>query len=741
MKRTKSLERKAISFLVATLLIAASFAANAVIAHWEVKDGHKMHYPQLPQGDHGYSIRADGHRPCYVADDWQCSESGPVTDIHFWGHCMGGFCEFKAFEIMIAEKKDPCGVGEILWKRAFPLSQVYVSDPIPATPQDWYDPCTGEYYENVGEEYWQYNIENIDDPFIQEKGEEYWLIISAYMESNTKTIWGWRAAKTEPFGCPALCSPDLQKWDTAAIDKGDVAFVITGEPGGAPCSITVDKKVSSDGGQTWHEEVIQCVCQNVQFKITVTNDGGSPITGVMVVDSMSECLTYEQGSATYFPDNASDNYIEWVFRSLQPGHSIEITYTAHVDCAGDLENSVSVEGECDGQVVHDEDEASVTGKECEPCLYSGRKMEMLISGQWDISNPSAGQWEIVNVIPSSEANSSAWGQRFPDLPWSYMYSGGASWVYGNTDWDDPTHDQHEYYRLQFAVPYNGNCVELHFAAYIDDGAIFYIDGPGYTPTLFYEHDPSESIYEHDPIEFVVDIDGVPGADCLQPGDYTIYIDHWDAEGVIYGLIFVADCHPCECECPECENEDRIIYVSSNATNTTWEDNNGQTQPVVEVNTPSGYTDLPLNPGCGAQWIWIGTNQEGYGWPVGTEELTTTFSIPQGYSVTTACLEISADDRADIKLNGQVVGSHEDLGGMESGWDDVSVIFISPSLFNSGTNELQITVEDVYEVYTAGIWCLQVCLVKEDSGPCLGTILIALLLSSGLFLVSRKKKRH
>jgi hypothetical protein len=320
-----------------------------------------------------------------------------------------------------------------------------------------------------------------------------------------------------------------------------------------------------------------------------------------------------------------------------------------------------------------------------------------------------------------------------------MYYGGADWVYGNTPWNDPIPNQHEYYRLPFTVPM-GNCMEFHFAAYIDDGAKFYIDGPDYTPMLFYEHDPSQSIYEHDPIEFVVDIDGVPGADCLQPGDYTIYIDHWDAELDIYGLIFVADCPPCECEpdsCPECENTDQVIYVSSNEANTTWDDD-GQTQPVVEVNTPEVYTDLPLNPGCEAQWIWIETNSQGYGWPPGTEELTTTFSIPQGYSVTTACLEISADDRADIKLNDHVVGSHEDLGGTASGCDDVSVISISPSLFTSGTNELQITVEDVYGTYTAGIWCLQVCLVKED-GCCPVTILIALLLSSGLFLVSRKKR--
>ena len=193
------------------------------------------------------------------------------------------------------------------------------------------------------------------------------------------------------------------------------------------------------------------------------------------------------------------------------------------------------------------------------CLYSGSDdMEMLTSGAWDISNPSQGVWEPINTIPQNQADASDWGQRFPDLPWSFMYDMCASWVYGhNNPWNSPHHNEHEYYRLPFTVS-SGECVELHFSAYIDDAAKFYIDGPGLNgPTLFYQHDPAVSIYEHDSIKFDVDVDGTPGADCLEPGAYTIYIDHWDTRGVIYGLIFTAECPQCTCEQSETPNpEDR-----------------------------------------------------------------------------------------------------------------------------------------------------------------------------------------
>jgi Dockerin type I domain len=48
---------------------------------------HKMHYPQLPD-ETGWDVNAT--YPLVLADDWECSETGYVKDIHFWGSWMHG---------------------------------------------------------------------------------------------------------------------------------------------------------------------------------------------------------------------------------------------------------------------------------------------------------------------------------------------------------------------------------------------------------------------------------------------------------------------------------------------------------------------------------------------------------------------------------------------------------------------------------------------------------------------------
>ena len=71
------MKAKIIAILVMTLLIGAG---TIVVADWEEGDGHKMHYPQEPDPN-GWDVGWGGWA---LGDDWQCSETGNVTDIHFW---------------------------------------------------------------------------------------------------------------------------------------------------------------------------------------------------------------------------------------------------------------------------------------------------------------------------------------------------------------------------------------------------------------------------------------------------------------------------------------------------------------------------------------------------------------------------------------------------------------------------------------------------------------------------------
>jgi hypothetical protein len=72
-------------------MACVALLAAPAIADWNPGDGHKMHFPQLPDED-GWDVNATTNGDPYVclADDWMCSQTGPVEDIHFWGSWKHG---------------------------------------------------------------------------------------------------------------------------------------------------------------------------------------------------------------------------------------------------------------------------------------------------------------------------------------------------------------------------------------------------------------------------------------------------------------------------------------------------------------------------------------------------------------------------------------------------------------------------------------------------------------------------
>src|SRR5262245_49515491 len=72
--------RKGLSLIDGTAAVVAGTAVAR--ADWSPGDPFKMHYPQLPDPN-GIDIKAS--YPKILADDWRCTETGPVSDIHIWG--------------------------------------------------------------------------------------------------------------------------------------------------------------------------------------------------------------------------------------------------------------------------------------------------------------------------------------------------------------------------------------------------------------------------------------------------------------------------------------------------------------------------------------------------------------------------------------------------------------------------------------------------------------------------------
>lgn len=165
---------------------------------WRDPDPVKMHFPQLPDTN-GWDVLAT--YPEVLADDWRCTETGEVRDIHFWGSWQfGAPGRIAKFHLKIYSDV-PAGIdatyshpGVLLWTQSIDR---YVMTPIPTvTPEGWFDPRPGLFNFPDHNEYWQYDI--LLDPsqyFNQVFGTIYWLEISAELEPGTTARWGWKSTQ------------------------------------------------------------------------------------------------------------------------------------------------------------------------------------------------------------------------------------------------------------------------------------------------------------------------------------------------------------------------------------------------------------------------------------------------------------------------------------------------------------------------------------------------------------------
>lgn len=227
---------------VATMLAIGS-TANA---HWDSNMPYKMHYPQLPD-PLGWDVSFSNTS---IADDWKCSETGPVKDIHFWASIKGWNDPEPPFEsgpdIMISIRSNiaegPEGYsvpGNVLWARAFvDETGGYEGEFAGYGNQGWLDPLdTNSTHPNDHQAYYLVNINNIDQPFQQEKDAIYWLEIAAILPEGANYEIGWKTSENHWNDDAVYLSPtsDWQDLHYPSIDPRypesiDMAFVIAPEP-------------------------------------------------------------------------------------------------------------------------------------------------------------------------------------------------------------------------------------------------------------------------------------------------------------------------------------------------------------------------------------------------------------------------------------------------------------------------------------------------------------------------------
>ena len=230
--------RRALNITVVGVAMLAF--AGAAWADWDPGDGDKMHYPQLPD-PFGWDVQ--GTAPAVLADDWQCTQTGPVSDVHIWGSWEGDVTvplgEINSIRLSIhdnlpADASVPWSRPGILrWEADFDSSQFTVRD-YGTGQQGWLDPLEFVVNPNDHFVFHQINIVDIQDPFVQKVGEVYWLDVSVTTESGLSS-WGWKTSQDHFMDDAVYEMPgSFEEWwpleDPFTGESLDLAFVITPEP-------------------------------------------------------------------------------------------------------------------------------------------------------------------------------------------------------------------------------------------------------------------------------------------------------------------------------------------------------------------------------------------------------------------------------------------------------------------------------------------------------------------------------
>ncbi len=177
-------------------LAAVLCMGGVVLADWDV--GDPALYYQLPDFD-GLSVYSEwwtgpSEKEGYgLADDWTAEVTAPITEIHFWGewkHDVVGQTTtlfIQIFDNNPTEYGFP-QPGECVWSQVIDAGQ-YTRKLYQEELQNFYDPRQADKWLTTKDvKLFQYNVPIMTNPFIEQAGQTYWLMISMDVEGGS---WGW----------------------------------------------------------------------------------------------------------------------------------------------------------------------------------------------------------------------------------------------------------------------------------------------------------------------------------------------------------------------------------------------------------------------------------------------------------------------------------------------------------------------------------------------------------------------
>jgi hypothetical protein len=235
------------------LLIALALCAVPMLARADWDPGDPSKYEQLPDPN-GWDVAVTGS---FLADDFLCTETGYITQLHFWGSWKGdnvGAISNIRVEFW-TDNPDSDGPGPDYSKPFYPLwgndfGPSWFTERLYDTgDQGWYDPVSGEFTPNEQRpdhvNIYEYNIDmsNLSLLFKQEATAAapalYWLLIKVTLVNDEQFDFGWKTALDQHYDdavydAASEWPPDWHKLVdpgiVGAVVSLDLAFVLNGVP-------------------------------------------------------------------------------------------------------------------------------------------------------------------------------------------------------------------------------------------------------------------------------------------------------------------------------------------------------------------------------------------------------------------------------------------------------------------------------------------------------------------------------
>jgi hypothetical protein len=215
---------------------------------------------QIPeQGQEGVDVNNTDHT---LADDFQCTASGPITDIHIWGSFLGDNLPEEGpggltFDISIWSDV-PVGPGnpvphshpgQKLWQMTFTPGQYSAGHILQVIPGEWWhDPGTQNWVPNADQNIYQFDFyPPKGEAFVQEEGTIYWLAVKYRYQGSSQWTgkFGWKTTPqpwnddacyqnpASPVGWTDLIYQPPHPWWNAPdplYRSVNLAFALSGEP-------------------------------------------------------------------------------------------------------------------------------------------------------------------------------------------------------------------------------------------------------------------------------------------------------------------------------------------------------------------------------------------------------------------------------------------------------------------------------------------------------------------------------